>query len=99
MSGARPALIVPFHLGADLTGGVRADIAGELGVLQHLDLDHAAAGIAGSALLGADIDTRRHIAAAFDGGRAAASRVCRPTRAATDREPVEPPAAANVAER
>ena len=68
-------LIVPFHFGADLAGGIRANIAGQLGVLQHLDFDHAAAGIAGGTLLGPDIDARRDIAAAFDRGRAAGCRV------------------------
>src|SRR6185436_18188875 len=54
---ARARSIVPFHLHADLAGRIGADVAGHLGVLEHLDLDHAAARISRGALAGTDIDT------------------------------------------
>jgi hypothetical protein len=63
---ARIALVVPLHLRADPAGGIGADIAFNLDVIQHVDLDHAAAGIAGGTLLGADIDAGGHIAAGLE---------------------------------
>src|SRR5450631_4123933 len=66
--------VVPFHLDAEPTPRVGADIALDLGVVQHLDLDDAAAGITGRALLGADIDAGRDIAAGLDRYRGRARR-------------------------
>src|SRR5690349_6124012 len=63
--------IVPFHLHADLAVGIGADVALDLGVLEDLPFDHAAAGIGRGALARADIDTGSDVAAALDRGRGA----------------------------
>ena len=71
--------VVPFHLDADPALRIGADVALDLGVSQHLDLDHAAAGIAGRALLGADIDAGRDVAAGLDRDRRGAATSRSPT--------------------
>ena len=58
--------VIPLHLRADAAPGIGADVSLDLGMLQHVDLDDAAAGIAGGALLGADIDAGRHISAGLE---------------------------------
>ena len=65
-NAVRITLVVPLHLRADPARGIGADIAFDLDVIQHIDLDHAAAGVSGGALFGADIDAGRHIAAGLE---------------------------------
>src|SRR6188768_400726 len=92
---ARAASIVPFHLDADLAVGIGADIAFDLGMLEDLPLDHAAARIGRSALSRADIDPGRDVAAALDRGRGALV-AARAAATGVDRQLVEAEAAAQL---
>src|SRR5215467_6029607 len=58
--------VIPFHLDADAAVGIGADVAFDLGVVEHLDLDYAAARVASRTLPRADIDAGRDILAGFD---------------------------------
>src|SRR5215471_15501828 len=63
--------IVPFHLHADLAGRIGTDVTFDLGVLEDLPFDHAAAGIGRGALARPDIDAGSHVATALDRSRGA----------------------------
>src|SRR5262245_32897423 len=88
-------LVVPFHLDSDAAPGIGTDIAFDLGVLQHLDLDHAATRIAGRALLGADIDAGRHITSGLERDR----RRTRARIGRTEAQLIEAETSAQPAER
>src|SRR6185436_7893405 len=90
---ARATSIVPFHLDADLAVGIGADIAFDLGVLEDLPFDHAAARIGRSALSRTDIDAGRDVTAALDRGRGALV-AARAAATGVDRQLVEAEAAA-----